>query len=519
MPEFIYILGMDGKPQMPTTRRRHVQKLLNTGRARIAEHVPFTIQLLYKNDPILQPVMLAEDPGRTNIGLTVLSLKGDLLLSAVTETRNKEITKLIDKRRACRRTSRNGERKARQRRAKRFGTTLKAGMLMRKLPKYDTDKFVTCKLIRNTESKFCNRKRPDGWLTPSARQLADTHINLIHKMQKYLPITDVAFEVNRFAFMLLKDPSVSGVDFQNGPLKGFDDLHDAVCELQDGTCLLCNRKIEHYHHIIPKSKNGSDTIDNIAGLCRCCHDKVHKNEKEAQRLQKKKKGLNKKYGALSVLNQAIPFICKRLEEEFGAEHVFYCTGRETAAVRNSFGYQKTKDNQLHEVDAWCIGILALGKIPKTLPDFSYTCRIRQFRRQDRSRIKAQTERTYKMEGKIVAKNRKKRTEQKTDSLEDWYQKQTALYGQKEADRMRSRLTAAKSQRRYNAPSRILPGTVLLYDGKRHVLSGQLTGGKYFRAVGDAKTNYPASKCRIVRKNEGLVFISQVITERVAVSHG
>lgn len=83
-----------------------------------------------------------------------------------------------------------------------------------------------------------------------------------------------------------------------------------------------NRKIEHYHHIIPKSKNGSDTIDNIAGLCRCCHDKVHKNEKEAQRLQKKKKGLNKKYGALSVLNQAIPFICKRLEEEFGAEHSF-----------------------------------------------------------------------------------------------------------------------------------------------------------------------------------------------------
>ena len=143
MPEFIYILGMDGKPQMPTTRRRHVQKLLNTGRARIAEHVPFTIQLLYKNDPILQPVMLAEDPGRTNIGLTVLSLKGDLLLSAVTETRNKEITKLIDKRRACRRTSRNGERKARQRRAKRFGTKLKAWMLMRKLPKYDTDKFVT----------------------------------------------------------------------------------------------------------------------------------------------------------------------------------------------------------------------------------------------------------------------------------------------------------------------------------------------------------------------------------------
>ena len=91
MPEYIYVLGMDGKPQMPTTRRRHVQKLLNTGKARIAEHVPFTIQLLYENKPVLQPVLLAEDPGRTNIGIAVLSETGDLLLSAVAETRKREI--------------------------------------------------------------------------------------------------------------------------------------------------------------------------------------------------------------------------------------------------------------------------------------------------------------------------------------------------------------------------------------------------------------------------------------------
>lgn len=85
---YIYVLGMDGKPQMPTTRRRHIQKLLDNGKARIAERVPFTIQLLYDNDPVLQPVTLAEDPGRTNIGLAVLDQKGDLLLPAVMETRN-----------------------------------------------------------------------------------------------------------------------------------------------------------------------------------------------------------------------------------------------------------------------------------------------------------------------------------------------------------------------------------------------------------------------------------------------
>lgn len=84
--------------------------------------------MLYENNPTVQPVMMAEDPGRTNIGTAVVGLKGQLYLAAVVETRNKEIRKLMDKRRACRRASRNGERKARQRRAKRFGTMLKAGI-------------------------------------------------------------------------------------------------------------------------------------------------------------------------------------------------------------------------------------------------------------------------------------------------------------------------------------------------------------------------------------------------------
>ena len=152
MLEYIYVLGADGKPQMPTKRRRHVRKLLNTGKARIAEHVPFTIQLLYDNEPILQPIVMAEDPGRTNIGTAAVGLKGQLYFAAVVETRNKEIRRLMDKRRACRRASRNGERKARQRRAKRFGTMLNAGRIMRKLPQYGENGFITCNIIRNTEA-------------------------------------------------------------------------------------------------------------------------------------------------------------------------------------------------------------------------------------------------------------------------------------------------------------------------------------------------------------------------------
>ena len=344
MSEYIYVLGMDGDPQMPTKRKRHVEKMLQTGRARVFRQVPFTIQLTYKNQPVLQPVTIAEDPGRSNIGMAVVSLSGELLSAAVVQTRNKEIVKLMEKRKQHRRASRNGERKARQRLAKKCHTMIKAGFLMRKLPMYGKDKRVQCNVIRNTEARFCNRKREDGWLTPSAEHLVRTHINLAHKMQKFLPITDVAIEINRFAFLSLEDPSISGVDFQNGPLKGYDDLNAAVEDLQDGHCLMCNSPIEHRHHIVPRSMQGSNTIGNIAGLCCKCHERIHKDARFEDHLKKKKAGLNKRYAAVSVLNQAIPFICKRLEQEFGKERVHYCSGRDTSMVRRSLGYHKTKED-------------------------------------------------------------------------------------------------------------------------------------------------------------------------------
>ena len=503
---YIYVLGSDGKPQMPTKRKRHVKRLLNAGKARIVEKVPFTIQLKYSNTPALQPVLLAEDPGRTNIGTAALSPFGDLLFSAVVETRNKEIKTLMANRKAHRQASRRGERKARQRLARKYSTMIKTGMRMRKLPQYAEDSFVCCKVIRNTEARFCNRKRRPGWITPTVNQLVQTHVNLVRKIGHYLPISDVAIEVNRFAFMQMENPEISGLDFQNGPLNGFHDIKAAIREQQNGKCLMCKNEIAHFHHIIPKSKGGSDTLQNQAGLCMKCHAKVHTNQNFKTRLEKKKAGLLKKYGALSALNQAIPFICKQLVEEYGAGHVYFCTGKKTSLIRTSLGYEKSKDNQLHEVDAYCIALAALGVEGMKLPDFHQTYHIKQFRRQDRSNINHQTERSYYLGKQKVATNRKPRFEQTGDALSDWYEKQVHVVGKKKADRMLGALTVKKSARAYNTLDRIMPGTVFVYQGERYVMSGQITGGKYFRAYGDTKTNYAVSKCYIARKNEGLVFI-------------
>lgn len=507
--KYIYVLGMNGKPQMPTNRKVMIRKLFRSDKAKIVDTVPFTIQLLYENKPVLQPLIIAEDPGRTNIGAAVVTQLGDLVFSAVVETRNKSIKKLISDRKAHRQASRRGERKARQRLAKKYKTMIKAGMIMRKLPQYAADKFVTCKIIGNTEAKFCNRKRTPDWLTPTVNHLVQTHINLIKKISKYIPITDAAIEVNRFAFMHMENPETSGVNFQNGPLKGFNDVKEAVRAQQYGKCLMCKNDISDFHHIVPRSKGGSDTIQNQAGLCRKCHTKVHTDTEFKAKLEDKKAGLLKKYGALSALNQAVPFICKELLSIFGEDHVHFCTGKDTSIIRSSLGYEKMKDNQIHEVDAYCIGLSAIDvdKVNKIKhQSFVNVYKIKQFRRQDRSVINYQRERTYYLDNKKIATNRKPRFEQKDDAFSDWYSKQVELSGKEYADKMAGHITVKKSTRSYNSKNRIMPGTVFYYNGKRLILSGQTTRGKYYKAYGNSKTNYPAKKCQIYKRNEGLVFM-------------
>ena len=122
----VYVLNKDGKPLMPTTRCGHVRYLLKEKKARVVKTKPFTIQLLYETNDVVQPLYLGIDPGRTNIGVAVVKADGTAVFTAHLETRNKEIPKLMKKRkdsRCARRT--NGRRCRRQRRAKANGTISK----------------------------------------------------------------------------------------------------------------------------------------------------------------------------------------------------------------------------------------------------------------------------------------------------------------------------------------------------------------------------------------------------------
>ena len=490
-----YVINKEGKPLMPTTRSGRVRHLLNRKQARVVGINPFTIQLLYEVGNYTQDIILGIDPGRTNIGVTAVKEDGTSLFSAELSTRNKEIPKLMQKRAEFRIQHRKHRREKRQRRAIASGTTVSGNKIEMMLP--NCSKPIICNYIRNKEARFSNRKRPEGWLTPTANHLLITHINFINKIRKILPITKVVLEVNKFAFMAMDNPNVKRWEYQRGPLYGKGSVDDAVYEMQEGICLLCGQhEIEHYHHIVPKHKGGSDTLPNKVGLCSKCHHLVHTDDKAKSKLSDIKNGMNKKYGALSVLNQIIPKLMNKISLMF-PNSVYVTDGRSTKAFRDTYGIDKK-----HAYDAYCIACSILDE-SKTFINMNTISTIKilvfqymQFRRHDRQAcIRQMVDRKYMLDGKVVATNRSKATEQKVDSLQEFRE----IY----VDATVSQLTVKPHPPQYKDMSRIMPGAVMRFDGKVGVMQSSVVGSFYKSTSGNKST---PRKCKLLAQNTGIVFI-------------
>lgn len=509
----VYVLSKTGKPLMPTTRCGHVRILLKQKKARVVSLKPFTIQLLYDCEEGTQPIVLGIDPGRTNIGLSAVRKDtGEAVFTAQMETRNKEIPKLMKDRRAFRRKHRSyGRRKVRQRRASAHDTNSpkcakqktaqnggvskqaqKVGVIKRHLP--GCEEPVICIGIKNKEARFNNRLRPKGWLTPTANHLLQTHITVVNKVRRFLPITDVVLEVNKFAFMALDNPHVQKWMYQHGPLKGYGSVEEAVSMQQDGHCIFCKNEIANFHHIVPQSKRGSNTIGNVVGLCSEHHELVHKDSTWEQKLKTKKQGLNKKYGALSVLNQIIPRLCDTLTNMY-VEHFYVTDGQSTKAFRNEHDIRKD-----HYLDAYCIACSVLSSSCRSnVPDEKDVFHIMQFRRHDRRAChQERVDRKYYLEGKLVATNRHKAIEQKNDSLEEYVAAGGCV----------DKLFAPKHPPLYRRKGRIMPGTVFLVGNKTKMMiasQGTHNGVPNYYRFTDGSRATPKN-CKPIYQNTGIVFV-------------
>ena len=445
----VYIVSKKGKPLMPTNRYKHVRELLSSGKAVPICNNPFTIKLKYDTDNITQPLTLGIDVGRENIGLCVSDENGEAVFLANVQTNNKQVTKNMQERAGHRSARRSHKRQKKQRKAFQTKTTIQNGedAILRNKKNCKAvsvsypgmEECIQHKAIKGKEAKFNNRHREEDWITPSARNLVQIHVNLVKKLQKFLPITNVVIEHNVFNFQKLENVDIKNWQYQKGILYGFKDYKDYINKQQGGVCLLCGKHhISHHHHIIPRSKNGSDTVANIVGLCDECHDLVHKDESYVLDLQSKKAGIRKQY-KISLLNSCMSLI---IEEINTILPVTCCSGYETNVTRSRL--HLTKD---HSIDAYCISIYNKPAVT-TASIKSKTYNIKHFKKKCNNIILQLNTRQYFYNNKLVATNRNKAIEQKEPSLKEYKETYLTTHSFKEWDKHFHELEIKPAKRTY-----------------------------------------------------------------------
>jgi hypothetical protein len=156
-----------------------------------------------------------------------------------------------------------------------------------------------------------------------------------------LPISEITVEVGNFDIQKIKNPEISGVEYQQGNLYEYQNIRSYLISREKGKCQLCQKEYEkdnswHIHHIISRSKGGTNVSDNLALLHKKCHNKIHKQN--LLHLLKK----NRQYKESTFMST----IKNRFVKDLNCKIVF---GYETFLKRVKLGLSKEHFN-----DAFCI---------------------------------------------------------------------------------------------------------------------------------------------------------------------
>jgi hypothetical protein len=308
VPINIYVLNKRGEPLMPCSPRK-ARILLKEGKAKVTKNYPLIIQLTQATGEQIQECSLGIDSGAKNVGFSVITDKkeivsGELILDQKTSER-------LTEKRMYRRGRRNK--------------------------------------LWYRKPRFNNRKKSEGWLPPSIQRKFNTHITLINKLKKLLPIKQTIIEVGNFDIQKINNPDISSVQYQQGPMFEYQNVRSFLMAREHGECQLCKKKFSkgngpHVHHIIPKNNGGTDSEKNLSLLHEKCHKKLHRQG--LYNLLKQ----NKVYKEATFMN-----IIKSKFREFGFNLVY---GYETYVKRSVLKLEKT-----HYNDAF---VIAGGNIQKRI---------------------------------------------------------------------------------------------------------------------------------------------------------
>jgi hypothetical protein len=111
-------------------------------------------------------------------------------------------------------------------------------------------------------------------LPPSLRSRVENVATWFNRLLDRAPITECRIETVRFDMQKLQNPEISGVEYQQGELMGYE-VREYVLEKWGRKCAYCGIKNVplQVEHLIPKCRDGSDRVSNLTLACRHCNQK------------------------------------------------------------------------------------------------------------------------------------------------------------------------------------------------------------------------------------------------------
>lgn len=329
---YVFVIDSDKKPKDAIHPAR-ARQLLKSGKAAIFKRYPFIIILKEEVIQEEREYHLKIDPGASTTGLALLHGNKVIWLANL-KHRGFQIRESLTYRRQLR-SARRGRK------------------------------------TRYRKPRFLNRARPNGWLAPSLLSRVHNTITFVRRLKKACNIIKITFELVKFDTQKLANPEITGVEYKQGELLGYE-LREYMLEKWQRKCAYCqvtNIPLQ-IDHIIPRSKRGSNRVSNLTLACEKCNNK--KGNKSIEEFLKKKPELLK-----SILVHAKRPLADAAAVNATRWKLFEKLKRFSLELKTGTGgqtkYNRIKNNlpKQHYYDAACVGnVGSLEILSKTILEIS-----------------------------------------------------------------------------------------------------------------------------------------------------
>jgi 5-methylcytosine-specific restriction endonuclease McrA len=125
---------------------------------------------------------------------------------------------------------------------------------------------------RYRQPRCDNRRRLDGWLPPSLHSRVQNILMWVNHQCRLCLVAAISQESVRFDTQPMEDPEISGVEYQQGELAGYE-VPEYLLDKWEQTCADCGaREIpREVEHLDLRTRGGSNRVSNLTLACQVCN--------------------------------------------------------------------------------------------------------------------------------------------------------------------------------------------------------------------------------------------------------